>query len=220
MNQFVVSLIVIFVPGIIAAVISDKITVHSKWNSFKFSLYALVLGLISYTFLQIIFYAIDIIKSFSFNVSSWSHLAVWNRAVSDAFMIPHKEVVLATLLSIPVAFFASFLINYKVFNKLANKFNISSKFGDENLYSYYLNTDEMDWVYVRDIENNLTYQGRVNSYSENDRMQELVLYEVTVFRYEDSAQLYSIPAVYLTKENGKFIIESIPKKFLGENHES
>ena len=66
------------------------------------------------------------------------------------------------------------------------------------------------------IENNLAYQGRVESYEECDYMQELVMYDVAVFRYEDSVQLYSVPTVYLTKEMGRFIIEAIPKELLGE----
>ena len=214
MNQFVVTLIVILIPGIIAAVISDKITVHSKWDAFKFSLYAFILGLLTYAGLQLIYYLIDIVKNI-FSLTSWSHLKVWNSATSNKNNIVASEVVYATLLSLPIALFASFLINYKVFNKLAKKLKVSSKYGDENLYSYYLNAKEIDWVYVRDIENNLTYQGRIESYAENDNMQELVLYDVSVFRYEDSFQLYSVPTIYLNKEMGKFIIEAIPKELLG-----
>lgn len=220
MNQFVVTLIVILIPGIIAAVICDKITVHSKWNAFKFGLYALILGLFAYAGLQVIFYTWDVIKSCSLDVSSWSHLHVWSSTVSEKHNISANEVVYATMLSLPVAFFASFLINYKVFNKLAKKLKVSSKYGDENLYSYYLNAKEIDWVYVRDIENNLTYQGRVESYAENDHMQELVMYDVTVFRYKDSVHLYSVPTIYLTKEMGRFIIEAIPKELLGEANDN
>lgn len=220
MNQFVVSLVVILIPGIIAAVIYDKITVHSKWNSFKFGLYALILGLATYVCLQLIIYTWDIIRSYFSNDSAWSHLHVWNSTISQTHKISAKEVVCATLLSLPVAFFASFLINYKIFNKIAKCLKVSTKFGEENLYSYYLNAKEIDWVYVRDIENDLTYQGRIESYAENDHMQELVMYDVTVFRYKDSIELYSIPTIYLTKVMGKFIIEAIPENILGEKNDS
>jgi len=56
------------------------------------------------------------------------------------------------------------LVNYKIFHKFAQKLLISQKYGDENLYSYYLNAKEIDWVYVRDFERKLTYQGRVISF--------------------------------------------------------
>ena len=47
-------------------------------------------------------------------------------------------------------------------------------------------------------------------------MQEIVLSEVTVYRYEDSAELYSVPTIYLNKKLGQFIIEAIPENLLGE----
>jgi hypothetical protein len=72
--------------------------------------------------------------------------------------------------------------------------------------------------YVRDSEKGLTYQGRVVAYSETDHIQELVMSEVTIFRYVDSALLYSVPTIYLTKEMGKFVIEAIPKNLLGDEN--
>ena len=60
MNQLVVSLVVILMPGIIAAIISDKLTSHSKWDSFKFALYSLVLGVLTYAMLQIFVYLYDL----------------------------------------------------------------------------------------------------------------------------------------------------------------
>lgn len=55
MNQLVVTIIIILLPGIIATVICDKIVVHSKWTTFKFSLYSFVLGFVTYALLQIVF---------------------------------------------------------------------------------------------------------------------------------------------------------------------
>ena len=74
----------------------------------------------------------------------------------------------------------------------------------------------MDWIYIRDIEANITYQGKVISYSENEKIQEIVLAKVTLFKYEDSEKLYSVPSIYITKEMGKSIIEAIPPDYLGD----
>ena len=219
MNQLVVTLIVILLPGIIANVICDKIAVHSKWTSFKFSLYALVLGIFSYVSLQVIYYALDIYRECKLFGVSWTHLSVWDISTNGKAGIPAKEVFFASLLSLPVSFFAAFLINRKVFFKFGSKIGVTSKYGDENLFSYYLNAKEIDWLYIRDIENNLTYQGRIVSYSENEQMQEVFMSDVTVFRYEDSAELYSVPSVYISKEIGKFSIEAVPNELLGEEND-
>ena len=206
-------------PGIIANVICDKITVHSKWSSFKFSLYAFVLGMSCYVSLQIIYYALDYYNCVSLDEIKYTHLKVWGASVTDNPEIPAIEVVFATIISLPISLLAAYLINHKVFNKIATFFKISTKYGDENLFSYYLNADEIDWIYVRDIEGKLTYQGRIVSYSENDLMQEIVMSEVTIYNYEDSAELYSVPTIYLTKPLGVFVIEAIPPELLGEEND-
>lgn len=215
MNQLIVTLIVVLLPGIVAAVICDKITVHSKWTPFKFGVYAFVLGVFSYASLQMLYYIFDVISNCSFNPEQWSHLKTWDATVSDNPSIPALEITFATLFALPTSFIAAFFINHKVFNKISQWLKVSSKYGDENLFSYYLNADEIDWIYVRDKKNNLTYQGRIVSYSEAETMQELVMSEVTVFRYEDSAELYSVPTIYLTKSTGKFVIEAVPENLLG-----
>lgn len=148
----------------------------------------------------------------------WSNLNVWS-IIEDSNAKPDLlEIFQSTLFAFPVSFITSFLINHKIFNKFAKLLKVSNKYGDENLFSYYLNAREIDWIYVRDPDNNLTYQGRIVSNSENDHIQELVLSEVTVYRYVDSAFLYSVPTVYLTKAMGQFIIEAIPNILLGDNN--
>jgi len=214
-NQLVATLVVVLLPGILAAVICDRITVHSKWGSFKFGLYSVVLGIGSYAALQSIYYSIDLFDRLFFNTQSWTVLHVWSSALSSTPSIPPFEVLFSALISVPLAFFASYVINYKWINKLASYLKISQKYGDENLFSYYLNSDEIVWVYIRDITSNLTYEGTIVSFSENEQLQEVVLADVTVYRYEDSSMLYSVPTIYLAKPTGQFTIEAVPADVLG-----
>lgn len=221
MNQLVISIAIILIPGIICVIICDKLTVHSKWLSFKFIVYSFILGVLNYTFLQLIYYMIDFfngINNYAINFSSidWTNLEIWGCIVSEKPVFPVSEIIYTSILAIPMAFFITTCINYKIFNVIAKKINVSHKYGDENLFSYYLNTKEIDWIYVRDPEIDLTYQGRIVSYSENEHIQEMVLSEVTVYRYSDSVELYSLPTIYISKEIGRFIIEQIPKENLGE----
>jgi hypothetical protein len=222
MNELAVAIAIILFPGLIAAVIADRITFHTRrWGSFKIGMYSFILGTSCYVSLQIIYYSFNLLSSLLNN--SWPvefiHLKVWS-FLKDHNTKPHLlETGWATLLSFPVALLASFSVNYKIFNKIARILRVSTKYGDENLFSYYLNSEDLDWVYVRDIENGLTYQGRIDSYSENANMQELVMYDVTIFSYEESDELYSIPSIYLSKSLGHFIIESIPKDLLEEYDE-
>lgn len=84
---------------------------------------------------------------------------------------------------------ATGLDHYKLINLFGKWIKLTNKYGDENLYSYFLNAKDVDEVYVRDI-NNLTYHGLIDSYSENDEIKEIVLVDVVVYDYETSKELY------------------------------
>lgn len=126
----------------------------------------------------------------------------------------YSEVFLATLLSPLIAITASGLVHFKTINRIAKRLGVTNKFGDENLYSFYLNTKELDWVYVRDPERGLTYQGKIGSFSESGTVQELVLLEVTVFSYENSEEYYAVPHLYLCRPRGSIVIEAVPDELL------
>jgi len=150
---------VILFPGLISTVIADKITVHSKnWDSFKYGIYSFVFGVFCYVIVQILSWLMTYIPE-RLNILPLraGTLAVWSIVTDNRARIDLREVFAA-------AFFGAFLVNYKIFHKFAQKLLISQKYGDENLYSYYLNAKEIDWVYVRDFERKLTYQGRVISF--------------------------------------------------------
>ncbi len=211
-------------PGIVAAVICDKVIVHNpRWDQVKFGIYSFVLGASCYILLQLLFFFTDVFFLIYFNVDrkdiAWHTLKIWSIISNGNTKLLPLEVAQATLLSLPVAYIASAIVNYKLFNKIAQRLSISNKYGDENLFSFFLNADEIDWVYVRDIEQNLTYQGRVVSYSENDNIQEIVLSDVTVFSYKESEEYYSVPSIYLSKNIGRFLIEQISEELIGEENE-
>lgn len=215
MTELAVAIGVILFPGIIASIIVDKIIVHRPWGSLKYGLYSFILGVLCYFGLQCIAWIQMMLpESYQVILSLRGPLDAWNIIADSKSRIDLQEVVGATLLSGPVAFVAAFLINHKIFHTLAKKFGVSSKYGDENLYSFYLNAKEVDWIYVRDIERKLTYQGRVFSFSENDTVQELVLSDVTVFGYEESDEYYSVPSLYLCRTRGSLVIESVPQHLL------
>mgnify|MGYP001198493574 CR=1 FL=1 len=213
MNQLAVTLVVLLLPGIIAAIVFDKITSHSKWDAFKFGLYSLVLGIICYSLEQLICWGADIVRTIS-KPLEWSILTIWNSALKTESSLSAIEVCVAVLLSLPVAFIASYLMNHKVFNKLAGRLGVSQKFGDENLFSYFMNGKDVAWVYVRDKESGMTYSGDVVSFAENGTCHEVVLADVRVYSYEESDFLYSVQSLYLCRPFGSIVIEAIANKDL------
>lgn len=217
MNELAVAVGVVLFPGLLAAVICDKVTVHSKnWGSFKYSIYSFIFGVSCYLALQAGIYLWNCTAALVFGglLIASPTLDIWTIASTQRTSIDLSEVLWAAALSPIVAAAAAYVVNHKLINKAARILRVSNKYGDENLFSFFLNAQELDWVYLRDIPNKLTYQGRVVSFSEADDMQEVVLSDVTLFEYETSSELYSVPLIYLSKPRGTFIIEAVSSDLL------
>lgn len=136
-------------------------------------------------------------------------LKVWAMATTQKIDLNLYEVAFAAIIAMPLAFAVTAINNYKLLNKAAQKCKISYKFGDENLFSYYLNRDDIRRVWIRDPNVNQTYDGEVISWSETDHIQEIVLANVTVYAYENSEELYWLPSLYLARPTGTFAIEQV-----------
>jgi F0F1-type ATP synthase assembly protein I len=194
-SALALKLILILIPGGLATLILEKLTTYLKWESFKFVINSILLGGLSYLLSDLVFYIFcaDDIKNF------------WLKFTSND--IPFWEIVRATGVSLIVGFGAAWIENKKMITRFARKFHIADKYGEENLYSYFLNSKEVTEVYVRDIANNLTFHGEVDSFSENEQISEITLRHVKVYKYDDSAFLYEIPKVFLSREKSSIFIE-------------
>ncbi len=111
MSQLAIIVIVVLMPGILAASVADKLTVHSKWDSFKFPIYALIFGALTYSLLQVLLYGWDIFvyvwsaaRAHRPPAVSWTSLAIWGIAQDGNSKIRPVEVVAAVVLAPPVAF--------------------------------------------------------------------------------------------------------------------
>ena len=201
MSELTIKLIIILIPGAIATLIFGKLILHKEWSSFRFVLYSILFGIVSYLTLQLIINGINLCKC-----NDLPELTIWSN-LNDASSIPYKEVILASIISIILAFIATMIENRKVINRVAGFLGISGKFGDENLFSMFLNSKEIEYIYLRDIKNQLTYHGWVKSFSENDNISEIRLCDVAVYNYSDSEFLYEVGEIYLSLNKQEIIIE-------------
>jgi hypothetical protein len=214
MNQLSIILFILILPGILATIIVERLTIHKRINSFFFILYSILLGLLSYVLLQIFKHIFTFLKSLIYNKNiSFSFLHVWEViSNSNSYNVNLSEVAWATIVAVILGFIVSAIIHHKIVNKIAKKLSVSSKYGDENLFYYFLNSPEIDWIYIRDKERELIYQGRVESYSENEKIHEMVLTDVIVYSYYNQDKLYTTPTIYICKDLGKLQIEQIPQE--------
>lgn len=201
MTALTLKLIIIFIPGAIATIIFGKLILHKEWSNFKFILFSVLFGVFSYLILQLIISLFNLCLS-----RNISDLTLWS-TLSDAKAIPYFEVLFSSIISIILAFFISYIENNKWIYNFAKRLKISNKYGDENLYSRFLNDSSTEYIYLRDIKNNLTYYGWVKSFSESSQVTEIRLAEVSVYSYSDSDLFYEIDEVYLSLNKSEIIIE-------------
>ena len=207
-TELTLKLIILLTPGVLATTIYKRLTIrHKEQTDFMFIVISIMFGMFSYLILQICKYTISFLKSFcDKNIESFETLKTFSD-LPNGNSIAYSEVILACLISIILGFLISKLDHSKIINNFAKKYKISNKYGDENLYSYFLNSPDIGWVYVRDIQNSLTYLGYVESFSETNENKEIVLNQVTVYSYPHSDKMYDIERIYLVFPKDKVIIE-------------
>ncbi len=77
----------------------------------------------------------------------------------------------------------------------------------KTFFSHFLNEPDTEYIYLRDIKNNLTYRGWVKSFSENPTLSEIKLAGVPVYPYDEPELLYEMDEVYLSLDKTDIIIE-------------
>lgn len=209
MSDLTIRLTLLILPGAIATLVVENLTIESaQWKAFRFILYSIILGFLCYICTQLCYYALACFKFISTCFFLPEKVAFWNAIINKAASISFGEIFFTCFLAIPVGFVISMLINKKVLNKLAMRLKVSSIYGEEDLFIHFMDSKNVQWVWVRDKNQKLTYEGAVRNYSvSNDGMRELVLDDVKVFSSENSSLLYEVPTIYLSLSPNDFMIE-------------
>ena len=197
-----VKLIILLTPGFVSYFVYKRLTVRSnKRSDLMFIAISIFLGILSYTALQIVTSCCgnEDIKTFE--------IISYDPEKNEEWGIPYMEVLYSSLLGIIIAFLLSYLDSKNLINRLGIFLKFTTKDSDETLYASYLSKKEVDWVYVRDIKNGLTYLGKIFSLAEKENAKEIVLEEVSVYSYPESEKLYEVKSVYLNFNNEGIIIE-------------
>jgi len=194
--ELTLKLIILLTPGAIASMIYEKLTIHKKWTSFQFIANSILFGGASYLITQMVL-------NWTGNDGGLDNF--WkNLSTKD---IPYVAIINSSLFAVIIGLGCSALDYYKLLNRFAKFLHITTKYGDENLYSYFLNAKNVEEIYLRDIANNLTYHGLINSFSETAEFKEIVLSDVKVYNYTTSELAYTVDIVYLSRPKDQIIIE-------------
>ena len=204
-SDLTLRLIFLLMPGAIAALVVEKLTFHRRWSIFSFILHSFLLGIGAYFFHQLLIYLCGLITRY--NTKS---LIFWDALFNTSIKISLKEIALTCILAIVIGYLISAVINHKLLFKSAKVFRVSKKYGDEDLWAYFLNSPDVKWIWVRDHTRKLIYEGWVQSFSVESSLREMLLREVKVFSNADGAFLYGVPAMYVSGKSTDLTLE-LPK---------
>ena len=199
-TDFTFSLVLLFLPGIICALIVENLTPTREWGALRFSLYSLILGLMSY-----LVYALGLAARHA----HWPPSISFVKALSNPSEVSYGEIAAATMIAVFLGIGVSAALSRHWLHRVAKFFGISYKFGDIDVWSHTFNSSELTdaWVVVRDINHDLAYEGWVNAFSETAEANELLLREVRVYKNTTAEFLYEVESLYISRKREELTIE-------------
>ena len=203
LTEFAFKLLLLFFPGIICAYLIDQLTTHRPRDTFFFLLQSFVFGILCY----FLFWAgINIINHFLPN-NIKHQIAFLNSLTNPKTEFCFREIAYVTIISIILACAITIASSRKLLNKLAKRLRITKKFGELDVWGYFLNMNEVVWVTVRDHANDLIYDGWVQAFSDDSKEAELLLRDVSVYKNKTGQPLYQIGGLYISRNREDITIE-------------
>ena len=147
--------------------------------------------------------------SLSLNLSKYSIKTNFiNCLFSESNNIAFGNIVFTTFIAILLGILITYIIQNGLIHKWAQKYNISKKFSDSTVWGYIFNSDSLSpWITVRDIKNDLIFQGRLTAFSAENKNNELFLRDVQVFKNSTGKLFYDIYGLYITRPENDITIE-------------
>jgi hypothetical protein len=207
-----VKIVIIVFPGIIAFGLFNTLRASRSNSLWEASLEIFVFSFLSYYLLA----TIQNLLTWGFNFNLGSIIPNNINAIIEKATLSWMDLLLASLLALLIGILSAFAYNNKIVNKFGQLIHVTKKYGDEDVWEYMLNSPNIEWIYVRDLENELTYYGYAKTFSDSNQKREILLTDVDVFNSCDGAKIDSLPAVYLPLSE-KYVIE-IPE-LIGSNPE-
>lgn len=205
-SELTLRVLILFFPGVVCALLTDSLTVHRPRTTPMFIVNAFVLGIACYLLLYIVVAVVNVSCSLA-GVPFQVNVLFFDALVGDDKQLNWLEIFIATLLSIPLGFALSGILNKKWINRIAQQLGVTNRFGDLDVWDYMLNTPELVWVTVRDNKNDLAYMGWVRAFSDTVDNPELLLMDVDVYSNSTGEKLYRVEGLYLARKREEITVE-------------
>ena len=206
LNSFVVTLAIMLVPGYLGAQVyrslgrSTRDRAMKSWGEFLQVLVFALVGLFPGLMLS--------------RILGWWQPPALLTVSGNALATPHWlfDLVVPFCFAAIVGMVAAAIANRKLLYRwIARPLGIQ-RYGDEDVWTYLMNSKQLDWIFLRDYRYGLVYKGWIELYSDSGTSRELVLTDVQVFDNASGRHLYDVPRLYVSRDQHEVSVEIMETK--------
>lgn len=208
MNELTITLVAILFPGVLLTVIHDNYTEHRPWDAFRYTLYSIVSGIITYSILQ----GLIFIAQFTYNIegfkeTDWYTLSVWGILESEnKEKIKAIEVVSAGIIGVLLGLISVKISQQGIINNLLIKYKITNKYGETSVFIKTIEVTQDKYIRVVILDENITIDGVTQIYHDDGINQEITLCDVIAYETSSSTELFKTDILYISKPFGNLMV--------------
>ena len=214
-DTFLIRIVLLVIPGLAGYKTFRTIQSTGKsrkkikdWQDF---LAIVFLSVVAYGLLYLLYCLIVFLGRQLGNQSMVLAVTSIDALVNEKASLNFFEILYASMISMVVGLVSAVLYNKKTVFRVARSLNITSHYGDDDVWSYVTNSDDVEWLFVRDHRVGLVYYGRLSVFSESDEKRELLLEDVDVYSNADGTRLYHTDSLYICRKDDELTLE-VPKQ--------
>ena len=200
MNTLVVTLALIFLPGIIWARLDARYARQVKPTQSEFVVDVFVFGLVAYlaTYLTYLLPGVSRIAAFDLVTIALDDDEVaqtLGKSVVD-------DILAASVMALVLAPAWLAVQRYKLVVRFLQLIKVTKRYGDEDVWDYLLSSDDPRafYVNVRDEQTGQTFSGYVDQFSEAPGLRELVLSQVEGYDTTTGERTIQVARMYLARD--------------------
>lgn len=201
-SLLLIKMVFLIIPGAVTLYVFEKLTGSRKAKDWK--------EIVTLVFFSVLSYAIYAGIAACWGSKDYAFLTT---LYEEKKQIPWADILYASLISIVIAFVAAYFNRYKIINKIGKFLKATNRYGDEDVWNYFHNMPDTEWVVVRDHKTNLAYYSAIAVFSDSDKAREILLQDADIFDNKSGAFLYSVDAMYFSRNQYDLTIEIHPSAY-------
>lgn len=206
LSALTLRVLLLFFPGLLCALVVHALTTYRERTTPQFLTNAFVFGVSTYLLLA----AAQSVSAWMGRLGGWRappRITFFDVLADERARISWGEIGFSAGMAVVLAFAVAAAANHNVLHRTAEWLRVSRRFGELDVWGYFLNSPRVRWISVRDLAADRVYQGWLDAFSGTGAEPQLLLRDVEVFQNSTGTKLYERKRVYLAPDRHIIVIE-------------